>query len=218
MKKIIHGLMGLLILTSGVGASGLLDRWSLRLGPGGIFALGGRFSDSAKLSQVVNLGFDLDAGIRYKVNDYVVIDADYVFSWLSVKTDFRPFDYKEQRPALNLQMVTINGAFFLSTGYVFKPYLTLGAGIYPWEFSQTPIWGDPWPAPADPTRTFSKVSFGFNAGLGIEMHLFSTFSAFTEARYHYVFARDPERFGTDDFTQQDFLALRIGLVFSFGKK
>jgi opacity protein-like surface antigen len=218
MKKTIIGLAAGLILAAGAGASGLLDRWSLRLSPGGMLALGGWYNDSVKLNKVVNIGIGLGGGVRYKINDYAFLDADYAFTWMSVKKSYQPFDYKEEHPALNLQMITVNGTFFLSVGYVFKPYVTLGAGIYPWEFSQTPLWGDPWPAPGDPTLTFSKVSPGLNGGLGLEMHLFSTCSVFAEARYHYVFARDPYRLGTDDFTEHDFLGFQIGLVYSFSKK
>jgi opacity protein-like surface antigen len=218
MKKTIIGLAAGLILATGAGASGLLDRWSLRFSPGGMLALDGWYTDTVKLNKVVNIGIGLGGGVRYKISDYAFLDADYAFTWMSVKKSYQPFDYKEEHPALNLQMITVNGTFFLSVGYVFKPYVTLGAGIYPWEFSQTPLWGDPWPAPGDPTLTFSKVSPGLNGGLGLEMHLFSTFSIFAEARYHYVFARDPERLGTDDFTEHDFLGFQIGLVYSFGKK
>ena len=218
MKKTILGLAAGLILVAGAAASGPLDRWSLRLCPGGMLSLDGWYNDSVKLNKVVNIGIGLDGGVRYKVSDYMFLDADYAFNWMPVKKSFQPFEYKEEHPALNLQMITVNGTFFLSLGYVFKPYVTLGAGIYPWKFSQTPLWGDAWSAPGDPGRTFSKVSAGLNGGLGLEMHLFSTCSVFTEARYHYVFARDPDRLGTDDFTEQDFLGFRIGLLYSFGKK
>jgi opacity protein-like surface antigen len=218
MKRVIYILVTLLMLVSGVRASGFFDRLSLRLSPEGILALGGKFSDSVKLNKAVNIGLGLNAGLRYAFNDYVYIDAGYTFSWMSVKTDYRPFDYKELGPALNIQMFTLNVTLFLSTGFVIKPYLIGGMGIYPWEFSQKPLWGDPWPAPGDPTKTFSKTSLGFNAGLGLESHLFSTFSIFIEAKYHYIYARDPGRFGTDDFTEQDFLGLNIGLNYSFGKK
>jgi opacity protein-like surface antigen len=207
-----------LTLVSGGGTSGFLNRWSLRLSPGGILALGGSFTDVVKLNKALNMGLGLEAGLRYKVNDYVSIDVDYMFNWMSVKKDYQPFDYKELGPAFNLQMFTVDGTLFLSTGFVIKPYLTAGAGIYPWEFSQKPLWGDPWPAPADPTKTFSKTSFGVNAGLGLESHLFSRLSVFAELKYHYVYARDPGKFGTDDFTEQDFLAFHIGLNFSLGKK
>jgi opacity protein-like surface antigen len=208
----------LLMAVSGVSASGFLDRWSIRLSPGGIMPLGGQYNDVTKLIKVVDIGAGLTGGLRYRVSDYVLVGADYGLSWMRAKKDYRPFDYKEQGPALNLMMLTVNGTFFLSTGFGIKPYLTVGAGIYPWEFSQKPLWAAAWPAPADPTKTFAMNSLGFSTGLGADKHLSSKLSVYVEVMYHYIFSRNPGKFGTDDFTQQDFLGLNIGLSYDLGKK
>jgi hypothetical protein len=89
-------------------------------------------------------------------------------------------------------------------------------GLYPWEFSQVPIWGSPWPAPAKPDESFAGRSAGLNIGLGVDAALSSKLGIFLEVKYHYVFCRNPGKFGTDDFTQQDFLGLNIGLFYRFG--
>jgi opacity protein-like surface antigen len=218
MKRMIRGITVLLAVVSAAGAANFTDRFSLRLGPGGVVALGGQYSDSEKLGKVVSMGMSFDAVLRYKLNDNVYIDAGYMFDWMSVKKAKRPFDYKESRPALNLQMFTVNGTLFLSSGYRIEPYFTLGAGICPWRFSSRMIWGDPWPAPANPDKQFSGTDLGLNIGFGLEAFLFRKISAFVEFKYHYIFARHAERFGTDDFTQQDFLGLSVGLAYDFGKK
>jgi opacity protein-like surface antigen len=208
----------LLIAVSGVKASDFLDRFSLRFSPGGILALYGNYNDTEKLSKIVNIGIGLNGGLRYKINEYFFMDVDYGFSWMSIKGDKKPFDYKEQSPAFNLQMFTVNGTFFLSSGYTIEPYLTLGGGICPWKFSQNPVWGEAWPAPGNPEMSFSKTSLGLNIGLGVESYFFSKFSVFAEVKYHYIFARDVKKFGTDDFNEQDFLGLNIGLIYYFEKK
>ena len=217
-KQIVAVMATLLVVVSCGQAASFAERFSLRLSPGGLLALGGYYNDTQKLSEIVNTGIGLNGGIRYKVSDFVFIDLGYAFNWLSVKKDERPFDYKEQNPAFNLQTFSVNGTFFLASGYMIEPYLTLGAGICPWRFSQNPVWGEAWPAPADPEKSFSKTSLGLNIGLGVESYLFSKVSVFAEIKYFYVFARDIENFGTDDFTEQDFLGLNIGLIYYFGKK
>jgi opacity protein-like surface antigen len=217
-KRILSLLAALLTVVSGVSAAGFLDRWSLRLSPGGIMPLGGQYDDVTKLGKVVSIGAGLAGGLRYRVNDYVYVGADYGLTWMRVKKDYEPFDYKEMGPALNVMMLTVNTTFVLSTGFGINPYVTFGAGLYPWKFSQKPLWGAPWPAPADPTKTFAMSSFGFNTGLGAEKHVSSRLSVFVEVMYHYIFSRNPAKFGTDDFNQQDFLGLNVGLSFALGKK
>jgi opacity protein-like surface antigen len=206
------------VLASGLAASDLGKRLSIRFAPGGITALGGHYSDTEKLSDVVNLGAGPGLGLRYQVNENFVLELSYDFCWLSVKEDKKPFAYKEKNPALNLQMLTVNGIFFLMSGYRLEPYLTLGAGLYPWEFSQVPIWGSPWPAPAKPEKSFSDHSLAFNIGLGVDAPLSSKLAVFAALKYHYIFSRNPGKFGTDDFTQQDFLGLNIGFTYRFRGK
>ncbi len=210
----------LLVLALPAGASGFADRFSLRLSPGGILPLGGRFSDAVKLGKAVGMGFGLSAGVRFKVNDYVFLDAGYAFDWMGVKKDYQPTAYKVegQTPALHLGMITLNGTILLSTGYALAPYVTLGAGMYPWRFSARAFGGETWPAPSKPQNAFASTDFGLNAGLGVETWLVSKFLIFAEIKYHYVFARHVDKFGTDDFNQQDFLALNIGLIYRFGHK
>ncbi|MDH7511480.1 MAG: outer membrane beta-barrel protein [Clostridiales bacterium] len=217
-KEVLVALAGWLLVVPAGRASTFGERLSLRLSPGGIMALGGYYNDTQTLGKIVNLGIGLNGGIRYKISDFVFIDACYAFNWLAVKKDQRPFDYKEQNPAFNLQTFSLNGTFFLTSGYMIEPYFTVGAGICPWRFSDGPLWGAAWPAPAKPQNSFSKTSLGLNVGLGVESYLFSKVSAFAEIKYFYIFARDVGKFGTDDFTEQDFLGFNIGLVYYFGKK
>src|SRR4030042_2216014 len=168
MKRGIVMMAAVPVLVSGLAASDLGKRLSLRFAPGGIMALGGHYSDTEKLSGVVNLGAGLGLGLRYQMNENFILELGYDFCWIPVKGDNKPFAYKAQHPALNLQMLTANGIFFLMSGYRLEPYLTLGAGLYPWEVSQVPIWGSPWPAPAKPKESFSNPSLAFNIGRVVE--------------------------------------------------
>ncbi len=213
-------LAALLLTVSAAGASNITDRFSLRVSPGGILAVGGQFSDSLKLSKVIRIGFGLSAGLRYKINDYFYLDAGYTFDWMGVKKAYQPTEYKVegQTPAFHLSMITLNGTFFLSTGYALAPYITVGAGMCPWRFTQKAFGSGTWPAPSRPENAFASTDFGLNGGLGVETYLFSKFMIFTEVKYYYAFTRHTAKFGTNDFTQQDFLGLNIGLVYHFGRK
>jgi opacity protein-like surface antigen len=208
---------GLLLIASSAGASSFVDRFSFKLSPGGVIAMGGHFTDSVKLNKAVGIGIAMTAALRVKVTDYFVLDAGYTFDWMAVKKSYRPFEYKEQTPALNLGMMTLNGTLFMSQGYAIAPYLTFGAGMCPWQFSRKALGGGAWPAPGNPANEFSAMSFGLNTGLGAEISLSTKLNVFVEAKYHYIFARNISKFGTDDFNQQDFLGLNIGLVFHLGK-
>jgi opacity protein-like surface antigen len=215
-----HIIVASLIIVSGVRADNFLDRFGLKLNPGGIMALGGHFNDHQKLREIANIGVGLNGGLRFIVNDYIALDLGYAFNWMAIKKDSQPFDYKEMHPAFNLQMFTLNGTFSLGSGYLIEPYLTLGAGLCPWRFSQTSLWGAAWPAPGNQKGPFGKNSFGINIGLGAETDtfLFSRCSVFVEIKYHYIYSRDVKRLGTDDFNEQDFLGLNVGLVYYFGNK
>jgi opacity protein-like surface antigen len=217
-KRTFFVAAALLAVFSQGSAQEFFDRWSFRLSPGGAMPIGGQYSDAAKLRKAVNIGAGLTGGLRYRVSDYFYVGADYGFTWMRAKDEYRPFDYKETEPALNVMMLTINSTLILSTGFGINPYITLGGGLYPWRFSQEPLWGPPWPAPADPTRTFAMNSFGLNTGIGVQKNISSRLAIFIEVMYHYVFSRNPERFGTDDFNEQDFLGLNLGLSFGFGKR
>jgi opacity protein-like surface antigen len=218
IKRIICLMVALPMIVSGIRASDFLNKFSIRISPGGMLALGGNYNDTEKLSAVVNIGVGLNAALRYEISENIFIDVGYKFTWMSIKGDKKPFAYKEKSPAFNMQMFTLNGTFFLKSGYTVEPYFTLGCGICPWRFSEDSLWGEAWPAPGKPDESFSKTSLGLDIGLGVESYLFSIFSAFVEIKYYYIFSRDVEKFGTDDFNEQDFLGINIGIIFSFGKK
>ncbi len=205
------------ILVSGARADGVFDRLSFRVSPGGLLSVGGSYSDTKHLRTVLHPGAGLGVGLRVRVGENFQLNLGYDFAWLSVKKDARPFAYKETRPALNLQAVTVSGILSLASGYRVEPYLVLGAGLYPWRFSGSPLWGEAWPAPGRSDTTFSDLSLGLDFGIGLESFLSSKLSVFVEARYIYLFARDPDKFGTDDFTQQDFIRANVGLTFRLGR-
>lgn len=206
------------IFATGIQAASLIKKLSIRLNPVGILALGGSYNDTEKLKDIVNTGLGVNAGFRYEVSENFYINAGYTYNWMSVKEEKKPFDYRHTSSFFNLSSFTLNVELFLKSGYKVEPYLTLGCGIYPWKFSEDAFKGKAWPAPGRPQDSFSNSSFGLSSGLGTEVFIYTHLSAIIELRYTYIFSRDIAKFGTDDFNQQDFLGVNLGIIYYFGKE
>jgi opacity protein-like surface antigen len=198
-------------------SDGFFDRTNIRLFPGAYFALDGHYNDAYKLRKVLNLGVNGGLGIRFGLTNNTFLELSASETWLPVKKEFRPFSYKEKHPALIMPMYFLNWVFYYKSNYAAEPYLTFGAGISPWKFTRGGLFSRPWKAPANSEENFSDTSFGLNVGLGLEVFLFQKISVFTEAKYYYFFTRNVPKFGTDDFNQQDFLGINLGVIFYFKK-
>lgn len=207
-----------LLAVSEIHASGTLKKFSISLEPTGILAIGGHYNDSTKLNEALNVGLGLELGLRYEINENVYANVAYSYDWLSVKEDYRPFDYEHRNPAFEMQALSLNGFFFLKSGFFIEPYLTLGAGVSFWKFSGDALGVGVWSAPGNPEESFSDSSPLLNIGVGVEVFAWSHFVFCCEVKYNYLFSKNQTKFGTDDFTQQDFLTLSIGVIFNLGKK
>lgn len=216
-KRIIYSIIIFVMLASGVSAANILSKFSISLKPGGLWALTGSYNDTEKLRDMVLPGVGLGLNLRYEIYKNFFIEVGYSYNWMFIKAEKKPSAYDEDTPAYILPMYTLNGTLYLASGSV-VPYLTLGGGICPWRFSSEAIGGEPWSAPENADENFSKTSLSLNAGLGIEVYLWSKVSVLAETKYYYIFTKDEEKFGTGDFTAQDFLGIRLGITFHFGKE
>ena len=196
--------------------AGTLEKVSVRFDLGTLVSLHGRYSESYTLRDMLLPGAGLGLSLRYRVHPAFLIEAGYSYNWMFIKKNMRPAAYTADKPALVLPMYTLNGTVWMSQSESLRPYFTLGGGLCPWRFVEEPMRGDIWPAPLDEDETFSKNSLIFNAGLGLELIPWSRVSFLVEAKYHYLFAKDKARFGTEGFGNQGFLGVRLGIVFFFG--
>lgn len=217
MKKIavLVALTVLLAAAPAARAADFAEKFSLSVNPAGLLALAGSYSDSDKLNDVVNIGVGLDLRLRYQLhpNVYFVVGGGYY--WMSVKSAYKPFAYREKSPALIIPMISAEWMFYLKSGYSVEPYLRLGGFYSPWRFVANGLGGETWPAIANPTQEFSDNSWGLSSALGVEVDVWTKISVFGEVKYYYMFSRNPEKFGTDDFNQQDFLGVNLGFIFYF---
>jgi hypothetical protein len=192
------------------------DRVSVRLDPGTLFSLHGRYSASYNLKEMVLSGAGLGLSLRFRVHPAILLEAGYSYNWMFIKKDMRPAAYLADKPALVLPMYMLNGTVLMSQSESLRPYFTLGGGLCPWRFSSEGLRGEIWPSPLDSDDTFAKSSLILNAGLGLEIMPWSRLSFVVEAKYHLLFSKDAVRFGTTGFNNQGFLGLRLGIVYSFG--
>ena len=192
--------------------------FSISLNPGGIWALNGYYNETEKLKDRVIPGAGLGLGLRYEITENFTVEACYSYNWMFIKKTKRPDAYKDDKPAFVIPMYTLNGTVFLSTSKTMDPFLTAGVGIFPWSFSSQARGGELWSAPENPDEDFSKSSLGLNIGVGVEVYLWSKISLLIESKYYYIFAKDEEKFGTDTFTRQGLLGVRLGIAYHFGKR
>jgi len=218
LNRIILLIIASLLSVSAASASNFLGRLSLSLNAAGTLSLDGHYTQSKKLNDIVKFGPGFDLGLKYDISENFVLEADYRYTWLPLKEEERPFAYRHMNPAFVLPMFMLNGTFFLRSDYDIEPFFTLGCGLCPWRFSTDGPTGETWKAPYNTEQPFSKTSFGFNAGIGLEISIWSHISATVGVKYYYVFARDVEKFGTDNFTQQDFIGINLGISYRLGKR
>ncbi len=157
------------------------------------------------------MGFGLAAGISAPTGDFgKAADAGYHVTGLlrfgiplapvglRLEGSFSEFKYKSSAVDAKARLVSgIANAVFSSPGIV-APYVIGGVGIY-----------HAWAACGSCTTSSTKV--GYNGGAGLKLGL-SGFSAFVEARYHYIpGASDPTTAGVKSSTQ--FIPVSVGVTF-----
>jgi len=202
----------------GLGAAGLFDNFSLRVSPGGMFNLGGSYTDARKFRDIVDLGGGLNVGLRYELGKNVYLDAACGYTIMSVKSGQKPYAFRHDNSYFSLASATLNASLFLKSGYAIEPYFTFGGGLYPWAFRSGLLGGKTWPAPSKPQTGLRDSCPGLNFGLGLEANVLVHLSAVFEIRYTYLFSRNVARFGSDDLTQTDFLGINLGVIYYFKRK
>ena len=202
----------------GLAAADPVGRLSVRVGGGILFNLGGRYSDYFKFKDIIDLGGGLNVGLRYEVHRNVYLEAAYGYAVLGIKQQARPFDFRHGNSYFGMSAATLGASLYLKSGYPIEPYLTFGGGLHPFFFRSGMFGGDVWPAPAKPQTSLHDTTPGVNIGLGAEANVKLNLTATLEVRYIYLFSRNPERFGTDDFTQMDFLGISVGVIYYFRRK
>jgi len=206
------------VLAGGLSATTFAERFSLRVSPMAMLSMGGSFDDTQKLNAVVDLGGGPTAGLRFELNNNIYLDAGYGYFVLPVKAGLAPWDFRHDHSYFDIGAATLNVSIYRKSGFIVEPYLTFGGGLYNWSFRNALVGGKAWPSPALPQRTFAGMSPGINFGFGGELNMFLHLTMIAEFRYTYIYSRNIQRLGTDDFNQQDFFCLSVGLIYYFSRR
>jgi hypothetical protein len=181
---------------------------------GGIMPINGNVSADEKLSDVVGMyGFPA-VEIKYVIMDKASVGVNFGYGYMPIKDDKKPEELKDLTPALNMPYVSLNGTFnfgpmMKSENNKLNPFITAGAGMYMWYFSenqrtnkQKTAKGEEWKA----------SSLGINFGGGVEYFVKEKLSVFGRLNYHMVMMKDEEKFGPD-FGNQGFLTFGAGVSY-----
>jgi hypothetical protein len=157
------------------------------------------------------IGYGLAAGVSAPLGDFGdAADAGYHLTGLlrlgvplapvglRVEGSFSEFKYTNSSRDAKARLVYGTANVVLSSPGIVAPYVIGGAGIY----HASAVCG---------TCTTTSTKVGYNGGAGLKLGL-SGFSAFVEARYHYIpGASDPTNGGVKSSTQ--FIPVSVGVTF-----
>ena len=180
-----------------------------------ILPVNGAFDSHDDLKDVVGAGPSFGLGLRYGLNNSFSVEGAFSWQWMNVEDDYKTISSKD--PAFVLPALTLNGIYHLGPAMgseTVSPFLTVGVGLYPWKLSEDGATGDAVVAPYDASEDFSKNSFGFNVGAGLDYFFTDQLALNVGTRYIFVMSEDEDMFGSD-FGNQGFLKINLGLLYCF---
>lgn len=181
----------------------------------GLFPVNGKFDATDDLKDATKTGAGLEFSVKYWINNRLGIEGSYMYSWNRLK--YEKIADPTTEPAFVSQGITINGIYNLlpqsENGSRFVPYVMAGIGVFPWKFTMDGRSGDAMMSPVG-IDEFSKTSFGWNTGAGLEVFLVRDLSLFAQVNYQYIYSEDKDKFGPD-FGNQGLLQVGGGLSYYF---
>lgn len=198
-------------------AMDLSKHWGFSASGGGIIATNGAFDSQNDLTDILNLGGGFGAEAKYVIIDKVAVGLGVGYDLTQVKEEERTTVHSNAnlKPYFTTLQVNLNGTFnfgpLIPDNQNLNPFATAGVGYYSWKFTDDGMGGDP--VKLENSEEFKKDSFGFNLGAGLEYFVVENkFSLGGKLNYHYVFAKDEDKFGKD-FDNQGFFTFRAGLTY-----
>ncbi len=198
-------------------AMDLSKHWGFGAYGGGIVSTNGAFDSQNDLTDILNLGGDFGAEAKYVIIDKVAVGLSVGYDFMQVKEEKRTTVHSSAnlKPYFTLLQVNLNGIFnfgpLIHNNRNLNPFATAGVGYYSWRFTDDGMDGDP--VKLENNEEFKKDSFGLNLGAGLEYFVMEKkLSLGGNLNYHYVFAKDEDKFGKD-FDGQGFFTFRAGLTY-----
>lgn len=205
MKRIAAGVIALILCAQPTGAVGGDFARSFGIGVrGGIArALNGGWSAAQGMRGATKIGPDFEVAVEKWIGGHYRCEAAVMLAWMDFKTG--TFPVGAAGPSFTTSALVFGNCYHF-TDALLRPFVAAGAGIYFWNMNtDKPLGGV---LRIGGTR-FQKMSYGLNAGGGLEWAASPQLSIVLEARYHYILAQDRFLFG-DAFTEQGVLTLGLG--------
>lgn len=192
------------------------QQMTINLWGNGISSVQGHFSNSLKSTDFLQTGESFGIAWQYFPMRSIGIQAGYELGWENVEKNYRAEANKT--PAFVVHQITVSGLYnfanVMGQAARFRPYVGAGVGIYPFRLTDDGISGDVQKLANG--NKFEKTSFGLNGNAGVEFLANDHLSIFGAARYHYLFAKDDEKFGAaTGFGNQGLLSYGLGLAYHF---
>jgi CheY-like chemotaxis protein len=193
------------------------EKMNINLWGNGISSVRGHFAPGVKSTDFLNTGANFGIAWQYFPLRNFGVQAAYELGWQNVANKYR--NTAGETPAFVVHQITLSGLYnfanVIGSNARFRPYVGAGLGVYPFRLTKDGISGDV--EKMANNNKFEKTSFGLNGSAGVEFQATNRLSVFGGARYHYLFAKDNDKFGADsNFGDQALLSYGLGLSYHLG--
>ncbi len=171
----------------------------------------GTYTAQVSTPDMLEPGSGFGAGVGVELTPHYRIASSLAWLALPFKKDYRP--NKLWRPTFEVPAWTFINILQWRLGRVTLE-LPLGVGIYFWRFTENGRGSD---ALQFEGQALEKMSFGINAGAGLEMRLVKSFRLFVAGTYHYILSQDRFLFG-ENFSEQGVFVWKSGLRWYFWQR
>ena len=189
----------------------------------GIAPTNGDFTASGTVNDMFDVGPSFGGQLTYTPIKYITVVGGFDYGWMKIKDGFKPASGAE--PNINLPQIFLKGQFNFGSlienpNNRVNPYVSVGAGLYPWKVTSDGINGDAQLFANG--NDFKKTSFGLLGSSGVEVFLIDRLSVFAEGTYHFLFAENKSEFvgstnaglsGFTGFDDQGFVTFGGGVTF-----
>jgi hypothetical protein len=202
-RNLIGGL--LLLLLAGSTTPCWATDW---LGSGGIGARGGSllFVQDTPTKDQASPRLVGDIVFSYVWTDHVTWDVTTGYGWDRLRSDNQEFFVITSTP------ITAGFRYFLRDGKVWRPHVGAGGGVYVWSVLTHDLG-----AAKDPL-TFERLRRarpGFYGMVGMERRMSKHISMTGDLGYHYIMAKDMNRFPSGYNRDKAYMQTRVGVTFYF---
>lgn len=224
MKRVATtiGLVGLLLVAATVNAQQYNATGKIGVGFDGGLMLpsSGDITQDSSLSDFYKLGPGFGIHATYGIIPGFSVRAGLSYAFMKMEDEPAAGRNDDGDPYFTAPYLYLDGVCNLG-GVLggpqnpFNPYLLAGGGLYFWKASKDGVTGNAFILTNG--EQFKKTSPGLNFGGGFEYFATPQLSLFAESKYHLVFAKDEDKFGTDypDFDNLGLLDISAGLTYHF---